>query len=159
MNVDLEPVAYADKPVLRRMLQLYLYDFTEFSGDDVDQHGEFAYRYLDHYWAPASDDGDRFPFFIRVDGRLAGFALVRLVDGHHEMAEFFVMRRYRRAGVGARAAKDLFSRFPGPWEVQQTAANVPAQSFWQRVIGDFTGGHYAERVDTGRVVQTFTAPV
>ena len=28
------PAAFEEKPVLRRLLELYLYDFTEFTGDD-----------------------------------------------------------------------------------------------------------------------------
>jgi predicted acetyltransferase len=155
VNVALEPIAYGDKPVLRRMLELYLYDFTEFTGDDLDEHGEFGYRYLDHYWAP--DPGEqRFPFFIRVEGKLAGFALVRLTGGRYSMAEFFVMRRYRHSGVGAEAARDVFARFPGRWKVAQILSNLPAQAFWRAVIGDVTGGRYAEVAETDAVVQQFT---
>ncbi len=36
-------------------------------------NGLYDYMYLDHYW---TEEG-RHPFFIRVDGKLAGFALVR----------------------------------------------------------------------------------
>ena len=154
MNVALEPIAYADKPVLRRMLALYLYDFSEFTGDDVDEHGEFGYRYLDHYWAP--DPGEqRFPFFIRVEGKLAGFALVRLRDGGYSMAEFFVMRRHRRSGIGSQAARQVFSRFPGDWKVAQIPLNLAAQAFWRAVIGDVTGGGYSEHVEADGVVQEF----
>lgn len=155
MNVALEPVAYTHKPVLRRMLELYFYDFTEFTGDNLDEHGEFGYRYLDHYWAP--DPGEqRFPFFIRVEGKLAGFALVRRRGGRCSMAEFFVMRRYRRSGIGAQAARDLFARFPGQWKVAQIASNVPAQTFWRAVIGDVTGGEYTAVADPDGVVHEFT---
>lgn len=44
-----------DKPVVRRLLELYLHDFSEFSGQDLNDHGEYGYRYLDHYW---TDPGD-----------------------------------------------------------------------------------------------------
>ena len=155
MNVALEPVAYTDTAVLRRMLGLYLYDFTEFTGDDLDEHGEFGYRYLDHYWAP--DPGEeRFPFFIRVKGKLAGFALVRLTGRRYSMAEFFVMRRYRRSGVGSQAARDVFARFPGEWKVAQIPKNLPAQTFWREVIGDVTAGAFSEHAATDGVVQEFT---
>ena len=155
MDVALQPIAYSDKPVLRRMLELYLYDFSEFTGDDLDEHGEFGYRYLDHYWAPGAGE-QRFPFFVRVEGKLAGFALVRLRDGRYSMAEFFVMRKYRRGGVGARAARDVFARFPGQWKVAQLPTNLPAQAFWRTVIGDVTGGVYTEHVEADGVVQEFT---
>src|SRR5207253_3045795 len=61
---------------------------------------------------------DRHHFIVRVNRRPAGFALVRelpAVDGvpSREMAEFFVLRTYRRSGVGTRVARALFRSFPG----------------------------------------------
>lgn len=131
-HVSLEPVDFAHKPVLRRLLELYSHDFSEFTGNDISEFGEFGYRYLDHYW---TDGEDRHAFFIRADGRLAGFAMVRRIEVEWSMAEFFVLRKYRRAGVGSAAAITVFRRFPGRWFVHQLTANTPAQAFWRRVIG------------------------
>jgi predicted acetyltransferase len=33
------------------------------------------------------------------------------------MAEFFVLPKYRRGGVGTDAARAVFARFPGEWHV------------------------------------------
>jgi predicted acetyltransferase len=66
------------------------------------------------------------------------------------------MRRYRHSGVGAEAARDVFARFPGRWKVAQILTNLPAQAFWRAVIGDVTGGRYAEVAETDAVVQQFT---
>lgn len=49
MNIALEVVSYPQKSILRNLLELYAYDFTEFIPDDVDQHGLYGYKYLDHY--------------------------------------------------------------------------------------------------------------
>lgn len=154
MALTLEPVAYEDKPVLARLLQLYLYDFSEFLPHQLNAHGEFDYRYLDHYWAPAPGE-ERHPFFIRADGRLAGFALVRVVNHVNVMAEFFVMRGQRRQGVGEQAAKAVFQALPGRWLVNEVKANVPAQAFWRRVIEDSTGGRFDEEEHEDRVTQRF----
>ena len=32
------------------------------------------------------------------------------------IAEFFILRKYRRQGVGDMAARHVFDLFPGPWE-------------------------------------------
>jgi predicted acetyltransferase len=76
---------------------------------------------------------------VEADGRLAGFVLVnrwsalnRLVD--HAVAEFFVLRKYRRIGVGSRAARILFERWPGRWEVAVARYNKPALAFWRKAI-------------------------
>jgi predicted acetyltransferase len=75
----------------------------------------------------------------------------------HSMAEFFVMRKYRRGGVGQRAAVELFDRFPGVWSVKQVQSNLPSHSFWRNVIGRYTDGNYEEIREAGwdGPVQTF----
>ncbi|MEP6870498.1 MAG: GNAT family N-acetyltransferase, partial [Anaerolineaceae bacterium] len=155
MKVAVEPAAFEEKAVLRRLLELYIYDFMEYLPLALNEHGEFGYRYLDHYWAP--DDGEtRLPFLVRADGKFAGFAFVRRTGvGPWKMAEFFVMRAYRRAGVGSRAAREVFARCPGPWEVHEVLANTPAQAFWRRIIGEVTGGQFEDETTDG-VLQRFT---
>jgi predicted acetyltransferase len=149
MRLTVDPATPDEQPALANLLQLYFYDFSEFTDDDeseVDARGRFPdYPYLGAYF----DDPDRFPFLIRLDGRLAGCALVRRLAGpgaepSWSMAEFFVLRRYRRRGVGGVAARALFDRFPGRWEVGELRANTAAIRFWRRVIGDYTGGRYSE---------------
>jgi predicted acetyltransferase len=159
MDIELVDATPADRTALRRLLELYQYDFTEFTDDDVGPDGRFGYAYLDAYFGEAN----RHAMLVKADGHLAGFVLVRRAAAVHDdgdvmdMAEFFVMRKYRRRRVGAEAARRTFERFPGRWEVRQIAANTPAQSFWRRVIGDYTGGRYEERwIDDGRwLMQTF----
>ncbi len=129
VTVELARVPYEDKEVLRRLIEFYDYDFSEILGWDVNEHGAFGYRYFDQYWT----DPDRHPLFIRVNGRLAGFALVFGGDPH-DMAEFFIMRKYRRTGVGTEAARAIFNRFPGAWQVRQEEANIGAIHFWRRAI-------------------------
>jgi predicted acetyltransferase len=77
------------------------------------------------------------------------------------MAEFFVLRRYRRQGVGERAARAAFGRFPGPWEVRERAGNDAAIAFWRRVIHRHTAGRFQEVTWAGDLwqgpVQSFVA--
>ena len=150
MNIEIREAALAEKTLLRNLLELCQHDYSEYDGEDVDEHGLFGYRYLDHYWT----DAGRYPFLIRVDARLAGFVLVRVVDSKdrtqtYSIAEFFVMRKYRRHGVGRQAACFVFDRFPGPWIVCQEAGNLPAQHFWRQIIGEYTHGNFTdEQLDT-----------
>lgn len=127
-------------------MQLYAYDWSELVPLDVGDDGRFAEQPLDAYWV----DAWRHAFVIESDGKTAGFALVlgksRLSarDGVFDMAEFFVMRRFRRQRVGHAAATLLFDRFAGPWEVRERRKNPAAISFWRRVIGDYTRGAFEE---------------
>jgi len=149
MSAEVVDAEQGDRPVLRRLLELYRYDFSEFDGADIGPHGEFGYRYLDHYWT----DDDRRPFLFRVDGAWAGFALVR-VGEPNDMAEFFVLRKYRRSGVGRMAAVDVLARLPGPWTVRQQLTNPDATSFWRSAIPYPVKEH---RTDD-EVVLEFTVP-
>lgn len=151
--VDVTPAAESERSALANLMQLYLHDFSEFDARDVDADGCYSYGYLDFYWS----DPQRWPFLFRLEGQLAGFALVREESGRFELAEFFVMRKYRRRGVGEEAARHLFARFPGPWVVSQLASNVAATAFWRGVIGRFAGP-FEERMGHDGPEQTFVSP-
>jgi predicted acetyltransferase len=137
MNVDLEPAAEQDKPVLMNLIQLYCYDFSEIRGYDLTAHGTFVYRYLDHHFT----DDAREACFITAGGTLAGFTMTRrLPDGAREVSEFFVVRRHRRRGVGEAAARQMFGRHPGLWQLSFDHANQPAAEFWLRVTASIADG-------------------
>jgi predicted acetyltransferase len=148
----------ADRLPLYRMLELYQHDLSDIWDQDLDVHGEFGYA-LDRYWQHRAC----VPFVFTVDGAYAGFALVddavKLPGGEHWMDQFFVMKKYRRQGVGNAAAAAVFAARPGRWQVGQMPANHAAQAFWRRTIAACTGGRFTEDVlSTGwwqGVVQSF----
>ena len=145
MSIELVPISFSDSSVLRHLMQLYLYDFSEFTESDVNHHGLFEYLFLDNYWT----EPERYPFLIKVDEHTAGFVLVRkLTDDNgatvHAISEFFVLRKYRRKKVGKQAAFSAFDRFPGHWHVSEINENVSAQKFWRQIIGEYTHGRYKE---------------
>jgi predicted acetyltransferase len=72
------------------------------------------------------------------EGKLAGFALVKR-GAAWDMAEFFVLRGYRRRRIGTDAAHQVWRRFPGRWEVRGIESNRPAWRFWERAIAPFCG--------------------
>jgi predicted acetyltransferase len=138
MKVEILPAQVEDKPVLRHLLQLCLHDYSEFNGKEVSDHGLFDYPYLDYYWTELG----RYPFLVRVEGKLAGFVLVRRleVEGYEplwQMAEFFILRKYRRQGIGRSVAHRIFDRFEGRWEVTQEEGNLSAQAFWQQIAAEY----------------------
>jgi predicted acetyltransferase len=134
-RVTVRPLRTRDVPIVRRLVQLYLYDLVG-ARWGVEADGSYApSRWHRRFWRR---DGRRH-FLVRVNGRPAGFALVREIasaDGvpAREMSEFFVLRTYRRRGVGSRVARTLFNRFPGRWELSVLTWNVVARPFWRRVI-------------------------
>ncbi|WP_316047604.1 GNAT family N-acetyltransferase [Planococcus glaciei] len=116
---------------------------------------------MDYYWAVPG----HFPFLIKVDGKLAGFALVREItsaelqtSSYYKICEFFILRKYRKEGIGKQAAWYLFDLYPGTWEVAELETNLPAQKFWRNVIAAYTNHHYSEiwKTDWPGPIQRFT---
>jgi len=64
--------------------------------------------------------------------------------GTHSIGEFFILKKYRRQGVGRVVAHQVFDLFPGRWSVGQIENNCPAQAFWRKVISEYTHGDYQE---------------
>ena len=151
MNISIEPILLEQKSVFIQMMELYNYDFSEFSDDDINEYGYFGYSRIDDYW----NEHGRYPFFIRVDEKLAGLVLVRScceynnLSNPHNIAEFFVMKKYRHKGVGKAASMKIFDMFPGGWEISQWSNNLPARKFWEKVVVEYTKGKY----DTFTVIE------
>lgn len=137
------PAQPRDHLPLRRMLELYQHDLSDVWDQDLDADGEYGYR-LERY---ETDPACR-AFVFEVASRYAGFALVdnsvSLPGNTLWMSQFFVMKKYRRQGLGQAAAVQVFDQVRGRWEVGQMPKNLPAQAFWRRVIGGYTGGRFAE---------------
>ena len=143
MNLEMQTALVTDKPVLRNLLQLCLHDYSEFNGEDVDEHGLFRYDYLDDYW----NNPGRYPFLVRVGSKLAGFVLVGQLDLNqmeYHISEFHILRKYRGCGLGRQVAFWVFDHFPGDWIVSQETCNLPAQAFWRRIIAQYTNGNFID---------------
>ncbi len=135
-HIELVPAAPEQESIIANLLELYAHDFSEFHHLELGPDGRFGYKHLPQYWS----EPNRHPFLIKVDGSLAGLALVKKEsEAVWDMAEFFIMRAYRRRGIGMKAAHQVWSRFPGPWQVRVMESNRSALIFWQRAITAFTG--------------------
>ncbi len=150
-TVELVAVEEDDKAVVANLLQLYCYDFAEIRDYPIGRHGTYRYRYLDHYFV---EDG-REAWLLRCDGELVGFVLARRLDDEPdpdtwEVAEFFVLRRDRRGGVGRAAATAALRRHPGPWLVAFDVANHEAAAFWPGVVASVAAGEVARTDEPGR---------
>src|SRR5688572_13682359 len=116
-RVELDIASPSAQTALANMLQLYIHDFSElWAGEargELGEDGLFEAPDLAELWPKA----DHLPLLIRADGHLAGFCILN-ADAHGDqpvdrnVAEFFVVRKHRRSGVGAAAARAVFSAHP-----------------------------------------------
>lgn len=119
-----------------RLLQLYLYEMSDHDGREIGEDGMYAYPYFSVYWT----EPERTPLLIRADGRLAGFAFVREVaPGVRDMAEFFVLKGWRRRGVGRSAARQVLGRHRGPWEIRFFPGNAAGAALWEGLAAEREG--------------------
>lgn len=157
MNVQLLKASHLHRQIIQNLMQFYMYDFSVFVDIDVEVDGLFAaYKNLDNYW---KDSAHRFPYIIQKEEKHIGFALVSFIETQHRsyfsIAEFFIMKRYRRAGIGKSVAHQIFNLHKGKWEVFQKENNKPAQLFWKKVINEYTKGNFTERFEDGKMIQDF----
>lgn len=144
MNIELRRPSRSDRHLIRCMMQLYLYDFSEYEDADLDEHGLFSYGDLDYFWFEPTHAA----YLVTVDGKLAGFVLVdndvKLAESERAVSEFFVMRKYRRRGVGKQVVHQLLDLLPARWEAAVMETNQPAQQFWRQAFAAYRQGIFQE---------------
>jgi len=152
MEISITRASLEEKPVVARLLQLCLHDYSAHDRFGIGDDGLFGYRWSDLYWS----NPHRHPYLFRVEGRLAGFAFVRQReedepgDWRWQIAEFFILRGLRRKRIGMVAASALLRSRCGVWEFAYDLSNEPARLFWRQVARSFNGGHTPIAVGTVR---------
>jgi predicted acetyltransferase len=141
VHLEVLPASPEQKPIVANLLELYAHDFSEFIDLKLGADGRFGYKPLPLYWKEAH----RYPFLIRINDHWAGFVFVRggsqitADENVWDMAEFFIVRGYRRLGIGTKVAHNIWRRFPGKWEVRVRDRNQRAWNFWGGAISEFVG--------------------
>jgi predicted acetyltransferase len=129
----------AQAQVIQNLVQLYTHDFSEFwagtARGDLHPDGRFDAYPLENYWTLPNWS----PLLIWNNRALAGFSLIndRTHSGrpaNRNVGEFFIVRKYRGRGVGRSAIRQIFSRYPGSWELAVARRNIAARDFWRKTI-------------------------
>jgi len=141
LNVDL--VKLEKRIVLERLLQLMLYEGgMEPGADGLIDWGES----LDSYFGESMN----VPLFFMMEGRIVGFTLIKLgrmlkgPDGHSNIKmnvieEFFIVRPWRRKGIGTAAAHMILNRYRGQWAIT-TFPDDARTRFWRHVATGYKQG-------------------
>jgi predicted acetyltransferase len=140
-SVSVSEASTSQRRLIECLMQFYIYEFMwlepscsiHIEWDDQNRYPPFAD--LNRYWRIEGFH----PLLIRVEGRLAGFALINTHSRHGErielnMAEFFVAREHRRRGVATEAVRLILVLYPGRWEIAVAEHNVAAKMFWSRTL-------------------------
>ena len=105
MDLKLLPASPEHRHIIQNLVQFYIYDFSPYVDYDVEENGLFKnYPGLEDYW---TDKTNRFPYIIKSHDKYIGFVLVRSETTQFSIAEFFIMKKYRRKGIGKSMIKNL----------------------------------------------------
>ena len=72
MDILIELVKKEEKEILKNLMEKYRYEFSQYDDLDTNNLGLYGYDYFDNYWT----ENNRFPFFIKVNNKLAGFIMI-----------------------------------------------------------------------------------
>ncbi|MCR3906729.1 MAG: GNAT family N-acetyltransferase [Tenericutes bacterium] len=144
MTVALKKVLETDKEILRNLLEKYQYEFSQYTNIELNQLGLYGYSYLDYYWT----ENKRWAYFIIVNDQIAGFAMVidlpevddRPTD--FQMAEFFIVHKYRNKHVGKKAVFQVLDIHKGKWQLKAHPKNLGSTIFWTKTIHAYTNGNF-----------------
>ena len=110
----------------------------------MNSNGIFEYNWFDNYFT----DDDRQAFLVKEVGtnKLLGFVMineyVQKCDKGHSIAEFMIIPKYRRKGIGRQVAEKCFDEYEGAWEVSPSQGSERAYKFWENVINNYTHNNY-----------------
>ena len=147
MTTTLRLVKTNEREILANLLEKYEYDLSQFEGelaDDINERGLYGHYYTDQCWG----DKKRWAYFIEADSKLAGFAYINTYsesgDPEHDyyFADFFVMHKYRRNGVGKSAFFQVLDLHKGRWKTGHHPNNAPSANFLAKYIDEYTGGKF-----------------
>lgn len=160
---ELVSATLADYNTIQNLARFYAYDMSRYCGQSFEGW-EFPanglYECID--FKKYLDQADIHAFIIKINQELAGFAFINklevLPETNWNMAQFFIVAKFQRSGVGRDIAKHLFDRFQGEWSVGVIPQNTRALKFWGKVIAEYTADHFNQALMTGEQLKTIEHP-
>lgn len=139
-NLQIVPLSRMEE--MKKYFYEYLIELSEFDPDiKFDEKGVPIYKWYDCYWV----DKDRFPIFLRVDGEIAGLAMIReLGNMLYDFAEFFVLPEYRKDGNAIWFATEITNLFEGEFVFSTRFTNPRAIKFWGKFANLFESNSFQD---------------
>jgi len=144
MDITILPISFSEKEILRNLIEKYEYENSQYEKTEVNDYGLYEYKYLDHYWT----DENRYAYFIKANSKLVGFILFNdyryynEIEANYCIAEFFIMHKYKKMGIGKYVVKYITNKYKGKWQVGYNPNNNIGKIFWNKVVREITNGKY-----------------
>lgn len=134
MDIRITPITATDKDIFLNLYNLYLYDLSSYTGEDVQEDGKYDIGTNGLYL----EREELYPYLIRVGEQPAGFVLVCSPPFTPDNVDFtiqelFLLKKFRGKHVAEEAVMKVFERHPGTYCVEQLEHNLPAVGFWKKL--------------------------
>jgi predicted acetyltransferase len=136
MHLELIPASSEHLPLLGNLYQFYAYESSDWEQEDVEIDGRFyvSEAYLQLYWQRPDWSAQ----IILLDGFIAGFLLIERSDvpgvNALEFADLFILKKYRRQGIGRALVEQVIIASGRPWLVSYYQQDPLAVPFWQTLL-------------------------
>ncbi|WP_070886106.1 GNAT family N-acetyltransferase [Pseudomonas argentinensis] len=137
MSIELIPTGVEHLPLIRNLYQFYAYESSGWEQEDVEVDGRFYVHqpHLQRYW---QDEGWSAQLIL-ADGFIAGFLLLEACEdaavADMEFADLFLLRKYRRLGIGRAVLQQRVSD-GRRWLVCCYEQDELAHAFCRQVLGE-----------------------
>ena len=123
------------KPLIWNVFQFYCYETSIEDECDLEENGLYSLssEYFAQYWINPRWSAH----LLRWNGAIAGFALIEpseALDSAQELADLFVVKRFRRKGIARDVALHFMAERTIPWTVVVFQEAHDAQSFWSKLF-------------------------
>lgn len=125
------------KIILKHLMSLFLHDLSEFNEEQEfnQESGLFEFDAFEWFF----EKEGLTPYFIKHEDDIIGFILLQSSPYTNPerydylINSFFILKKYRRKGLGKQAVQDLFQQCPGRYAIGQLSNNIPAIQFWRKI--------------------------
>lgn len=136
LSVELRGLQTYETQALQRLLQFYYFESSEWSNEEIGSDGLYdgltaadLQQYID------SNNGNA--QLIRIDGILAGFVILDKIELEGrllwELADFFILPKYRGGWIALEAVRQVFAEFEQPMAASTFKHNKRALRFFKAV--------------------------
>lgn len=156
--IAFKAVQISDRERLWNIFQKYLYEMTAYYDMEMDEAGNYPYKYFDAYFG----EPGRKALFIYDGETLVGFVMINAYSClgdpiDYAIGEFTIFPRFRRRHLGLEAIERVFERYPGRWEIKYCNENKAAQRLWNRAAQGYRP-ILSSIMDGAESVLSFTVP-
>ncbi len=158
MKIEIIPAGIEQRQLVRNLFQFYSYDSSDWESEDIGADGLFYIYdpYFNQYWETEGWSVS----LVKVNEVIAGFLLIERSDipslDAPEFADFFLLKKFRRLGIGRSVVDEVIAKSTSAWVVNVFKDDKNADEFWQSLFRSSLFRSVRELEDTNdREVRTY----